>query len=332
MKILGSHGVRAETRNGPVLMMPEAVTTVYEQPEERVIFWPARDANPFFHLLEPIWMLSGSDKLEPLTYIVKRMASFSDDGGETQWAAYGHRWRVRFGKDQIQEIIQALRQNPNCRRQVLQMWSAQLDLERQGKDVPCNLVATFQISDNRLNMVVFCRSNDIIWGAYGANAVHFSFLLEYMARSIGVETGRYTQISVNWHAYLTLFENIETELEQMKDYTFCPYEDGTVKPFPIKIVDDARWDADLRRFMEIVHTGRTSSWSDPFFGDVAWPMMEAHRIYKTMDGEDKFLRSMLMLDNVRAGDWRLAAKEWIERRHKRWQQAQDDGPRPEGAL
>jgi len=51
-------------------------------------------------------------------------------------------------------------------------------------------------------MVVFNRSNDMVWGCYGANAVHFSFLHEFIGRSTGLPLGTYTQVSVNLHAYI----------------------------------------------------------------------------------------------------------------------------------
>ena len=50
-------------------------------------------------------------------------------------------------------------------------------------------------------MSIVNRSNDMIWGAYGANAVHMSMLLEYMAAMTGFQVGIYYQISNNLHAY-----------------------------------------------------------------------------------------------------------------------------------
>lgn len=52
-----------------------------------------------------------------------------------------------------------------------------------------------------LNMTVFNRSNDLIWGTLGANVVHFSVLQEYMAARLGVKVGVYNQVSNNLHVY-----------------------------------------------------------------------------------------------------------------------------------
>ena len=114
------------------------------------------------------------------------------------------------------------------------MWDAWEDLDRKGKDVPCNMIATVQRdSEGALDLTVFCRSNDIIWGCYGANAVHFSFLLEYLARRIGCPVGTYHQVSVNWHAYVDTLEKLRNL--PRPSYTtrrLSPYEAGEVLSTP----------------------------------------------------------------------------------------------------
>jgi hypothetical protein len=47
------------SRAGDVLVAPHPVMSVTSIPTERVLFDPARDANPFFHLFESLWMLAG---------------------------------------------------------------------------------------------------------------------------------------------------------------------------------------------------------------------------------------------------------------------------------
>src|SRR4051812_26055273 len=83
---------RKESRNGPVLMIEEPVIITYEKPNERVLFDANRDANPFFHLFESIWMLSGSNELAPVQYFANNISNYSDDG-KTLNGAYGYRWR-----------------------------------------------------------------------------------------------------------------------------------------------------------------------------------------------------------------------------------------------
>ena len=94
-----------------------------------------------------------------------------------------------------------LRADPDSRRAVLQIWDAEADLGVPSKDIACNTQAMFKVRGGQLNMLVSNRSNDIVWGCYGANAVQFSMLLEYMAARIGVAPGTYRQVSDSFHAY-----------------------------------------------------------------------------------------------------------------------------------
>ena len=154
-----------------------------------------------------------------LTWFVKRMLEFSDDGLIFH-GAYGHRWVRYFGKNQLEIIINRLAKHPTDRRCVLSMWDAPGDLMgKMGVDVPCNTSAYFSIGvRGDLDMTVSNRSNDIIWGAYGANAVHFSFLQKYIAERLGISVGRYWQISNNFHAY----EKVLGPLLE-KDFEFTGY-------------------------------------------------------------------------------------------------------------
>ncbi|WP_217469305.1 thymidylate synthase, partial [Staphylococcus aureus] len=77
-------------------------------------------------------MLAGRNDVAFVSGYVARMATFSDDG-QTFHGAYGYRWRQHFGFDQLNAVVKALKANPDDRRCVVQMWSAQDDLGREGK-------------------------------------------------------------------------------------------------------------------------------------------------------------------------------------------------------
>lgn len=319
------HGVERASRNGPVRMFPGPVSTMYEAPNERVIFWPERDANPFFHFMECLWMLAGRNDVAMLTKYAANMVDFSDDGVSFN-GAYGYRWRKFFGRDQLPLIINALRANPDDRRQVLQMWD-QTDLGRVSRDVPCNTEINFGIShDGRLDMQVHNRSNDMIWGAYGANAVHFSFLQEFMAMCIGVPVGRYWQTSFNFHAYTEAdaFKKSEcladratdalTKREPFNPYALLP-EEGGVEPYRVISVPYETWMQDLGVFL---HTGPIIGFRDRFFRVVATPIYLAHEHFKHNSGEDKYLGALEILKQCKAHDWRLACTQWVERRYAKF--------------
>lgn len=351
LEIMNSVGRKRNNRNagklGQAFVADGPVATVYDRPTERVLFWRKRDANPFFHFYESLWMLGGRNDVASMARFAKRFAEYSDDGS-TFHGAYGYRWRVGMPadksdevQDQLKIIANRLRANPDDRRCVLQMWDARSDLGGVGNDVPCNTMATFQMDEEgHLNLVVFNRSNDIVWGCYGANAVQFSTLLEYMAFRIGCKVGTYTQISVNWHAYEATYsplygsmldEAMEHGDKDLGKYIeeLCPYELREVQPYPLAhpSTDPEAWDRSLTRLLR--GNGRApvaAQWEDPFFEDVALPILRTHDAYKdTPLGEERFKRSLEQLAGCKATDWYKACSEWINRRWKSYQRVADDG-------
>ena len=316
LHLLETEGRWTENRNsgtmGRALVFPMAVTTVYQRPLERVIFWAQRDANPFFHLYESLWMLGGRNDLAPLLRYVSTFGQFSDNG-DTLHGAYGHRWRHWFGRDQLSLICHQLKANSNDRRAVLQMWDASIDLGLGGKDVPCNLIATFQVNKatTGLDLVVFCRSNDVVWGTYGANAVHFSYLLEYVARQSGYPVGSYSQVSVNYHAY----EKTLDGLKRMPRATaaskvYDPYTAGEVKPVPLP---SKHLDYKIQKLLEWVD----SDYEVTQVLDTSWERMVAdvlysHYLFKGF-GVGTAMEHLEKTGSIQT-DWGLAAYEWLTRR------------------
>lgn len=326
LKLLRDSGQRRSSRNGGVRVMSEPVTTLYLKPTERVLFDPVRDANPFLHLFESLWMLAGRNDLEYIERFAKNMRNYSDDK-KTVWGAYGWRWRKFFGYDQLAWALARLRKYPDDRRTVITMWDANSDPDvatNGGLDVPCNLSLHLQrTADGALDMTVFNRSNDAIWGAYGANAVHFSILQEYMAGALGLRVGRYWQVSDNFHAYDDLFEKLVPFADNWEQ-EFCPYFCGDVhvEPLGVKEGGEVAWDQDLLMFLEDPYA---IGFRHRFFRQIATPMMAAFQHWKTQKGEDRYLGALEALARMPAGnDWRENAEQWIQRRYEKWQKADEN--------
>lgn len=201
---LNGRAVFSDSRNGPVARFPGLVITEWVDPTQRISWSPVRDANPFLHYIEAFWMLAGRNDVALPSKLAANMQNYSDDGS-TLYGAYGFRWRNHFSFDQITAIINELKRDPTSRRCVLQMWDGKEELQKAlsgGKDVCCNHAITFDPCDGYLNMSVSNRSNDLVWGAYGANVVHMSILHEYVAAQTGLKLGSYFQNSSNLHLYL----------------------------------------------------------------------------------------------------------------------------------
>ena len=312
MKLLYEEGTPRRSRAGDVLEYPTCVATVYEKPWERVLFNPVRDANPFFHLMESLWMLRGQRDVQSMVRYNKRMDEYSDDG-EVFHGAYGYRWRNHFSQDyrlldQINIIIRRLKKDPIDRRCVLQMWDAAYDLNVNKVDIPCNTHVYFKLRDElghspkyihyfpELHMTVCCRSNDIIWGAYGANAVHFSMLQQYIADSLGVAMGPYVQISDSFHAYKNVFDAYRIPEEGLPCHSPELYDNFSNTRF---------------RIPRDMDTNDTSFLNTPFFIELIGPMIKTWDHWKNGEWQAAF-------DTVKADmlieDWRHACLEWLERR------------------
>ena len=315
-----------ESRNGTTYEALEPVTTVYSKPCERVCLIKQRDANPFFHFVESLWMLAGRNDLKPLTYFVKSMKDFSDDG-ETLWGAYGYRWKKYFLKDQLAIIIKMLQKNPEDRRAVLQMWDALHDLDKDGKDVPCNTNIYFKIRDNKLNMTVCNRSNDMLWGAYGANVVHMSILQEYMAAHLEVEVGVYRQVSDSFHIYLNpvwdKVKGMEIDVYTYRDIK-NPYDTLEDYKSSLLFTDTGVLDWELNRFLNMHPMdieSFTDGWVNPAFTDIAIPMLQVHRAYRMKNFKEVYEK----IDLIKASDWRTACFDWVRKRDKTTINNTDEG-------
>lgn len=332
IKLLHLHGSESRSRNGAVLVSPEPVITEYMKPNERVLFSAVRDANPFFHLMESLWMLAGRNDVRFPAYYAANIATFSDDG-VTIAGAYGERWRWRFGYDQLLIIINELKSNPDTRRCVLSMWDAEYnpidetvpvyattgDLHLAmtgGKDVPCNTQIYFDMLGGKLNMTVTCRSNDIIWGCYGANAVHFSILHEYVALCSGREQGVYRQFSNNYHAYSERPDTVKLFNTTPSEICDNRYTSVECTSFPLISTSAETWEADMQEFFASWKEGQIMTgviYAEPFWRFVVIPMVNAHHLYKAKEYD-------LALEEIKAcaaSDWRIAATEWLQRRKEK---------------
>ena len=326
-----AEGVEVQTRNGVALEFPTPIMTTYTDSRERVLFYPARDANPYFHFMESLWMLAGRNDVEWISQFNGRINTYSDDG-EYFHGAYGFRWRQWFGEDQLLTAVHRLRNYPNDRRTVIGMWDPWEDLQHDndGKDYPCNTQIYFWARDNKLNMTVANRSNDMIWGAYGANAVHMSFLLEYMAGMCGFEVGCYNQFSNNLHAYVDTLKKLEG-LQADYDPYLTIADDGLSYNPPPLIDNPATFDRDLSEWFKTwggdndahktdlvynEHVEDTGAIND-YLNTTATPMIRSWKAWKNKGKSTMYMKDAIMeATAINDAAWRRACLEWLERRNK----------------
>lgn len=334
LNYLYERGQRQSSRAGDVIVSDQPVTTRYASPMCRVLFDKRRNANPIFHLWESLWMLRGRNDATFLDLFVHDFSRrFAEEDGN-QHGAYGFRWKYHFDMegggddflvDQLRANITLLKMNSDDRRTVIQMWDPVADLGVKRKDVPCNLTATPRIVNGALDLTVFCRSNDAIWGAYGANAVHFSFLQEYLAAMIGVPMGAYYQVSNNFHAYeqtlakLAPRDYIRAKWLQL-DATHYDTFDATIedhgdavfhnRAYHPLVTNPPAFEQDLNELFVNLSRGLFDIlYRNPFLHEVAVPMYEIAYGKRHKNPIQVRMALTKMPPNC---DWTVATRQWLE--------------------
>ncbi len=318
LELIEKKGLTEHSRNGDVISLSKPLMVEFTNPMNRVLYSPLRDANPFFHLFESLWMLAGRNDVAFIKQFNSNIGNYSDNG-VTFHGAYGHRWRHHFNRlthgtyvllDQIKGVVNILKKDPCSRRAIIAMWDPSSDLNKEGKDLPCNTHIYFRVDLGKLNMTVCNRSNDIIWGLFGANAVHMSFLHEYVCSKVGVEVGSYYQITNNAHIYTNLLKekgwNIRGLVEDLGKTKNTAHE---VTP----IGDADVFYSDLRQlFME-----GDPKYQSEFFVRIVAPLLDTWQFYKKCGSPA--LAVAHLTDNYPLSldiDWVVAGLEWLERRVK----------------
>jgi len=157
---------------------------------------------------EMVWFLSGSnDPDDFLSKYTKIWEEFREDDGKIA-AAYGHRWRHHFGRDQIKGLVDLLQKDPSSRHGVVVTWDPADDGLANGtkkKNVPCPYTFTVNIIGDKLHMHSIIRSNDMMLGC-PHDVPGFSLLQYLLAAKLGVKPGVFTHSISNAHIYENHYE------------------------------------------------------------------------------------------------------------------------------
>ena len=182
---------------------------------------------------ELLWYLSGRDDLEFIQYYLKRYDKSAEPDG-TIHGAYGPRLFDSQGINQVEEIISLLKRKSSSRRAAIQIFEAR-DLLSDYNDIPCTCTMQFMVRQNRLNMIVFMRSNDAYRGL-PHDIFAFTMLQEIIARSLEVELGTYKHSVGSLHLY-------DYDAEKAQRYLDEGFQDA--RPMP-RMPDGDPWQAILK--------------------------------------------------------------------------------------
>lgn len=193
---LASKGFEDSSRDGAVVGEYLDAVMVVNDPTRNIVTSPIRKMPMRYAVGELAWYLSGSNRVDAIAQFAKKWAEISDDG-ETNNSAYGYRIFHKFGFDQWEFVKELIKRDPNTRQAVIHIKDAS---NAPTKDTPCTVYLQFFLRDNKLNLSVHMRSNDI-WMGVPYDMFSFCFLQVKMAMELGVEVGTYTHYAGSLHMY-----------------------------------------------------------------------------------------------------------------------------------
>lgn len=175
-----------------------------KKPTERWVFSRTPPINPAFALAEVIWIMAGRNDAHFMNFFNSKLPNYAGNG-DTYHGAYGWRLRREHGVDQLERGFNALKNNPDSRQIVLQIWDALTDLPNEdgtaaAPDIPCNLISMLKIRGGALEWTQILRSNDLFLGL-PYNIIQFTSLQEIMAGWLGLNVGSYNHLSDSLHVY-----------------------------------------------------------------------------------------------------------------------------------
>ncbi len=179
------------------------------QPASGFPLLTVRKMFPKFFCAETVWFIAGHKHAGFLQQFTKGWDSFLEADGTVE-TAYGYRWRHHFGRDQLIELVEHLREEPTSRQGVVIMWDPSDDGLRapKKKNVPCPFTWTVNIIGGKLNLHVVIRSNDMVLGNPNDTA-DFALLQAMLAQELAVAVGKLTVSISHAHIYENQFEAVE---------------------------------------------------------------------------------------------------------------------------
>lgn len=241
-KLLLDEGVKRTTRGYTCWELPAPFMFKISDPTSRIVTIPQRKWNSALPFAESLWIALGINDLDFIGHYLKNMQNFSDDGVYLR-GGYGprirkynattddyrssrnnHQNKSDVAVDQLRFVIDLLLKDINTRQAIITIGDPNKDCFmpdgnlKNTKDFPCTRSIHFQKhpTENKLNMTVTMRSNDIMWGASAVNIFNFTFIQEYVSHLVGLEIGEYYQIVSNFHFYDN-FKSVIEDIAKVKN-------------------------------------------------------------------------------------------------------------------
>lgn len=163
---------------------------------------------------ELLWFLAGETNVRFLTENkVTIWDEWADENGELG-PVYGRQWRAwptTDGRtiDQISDVIEQIRRNPDSRRLVVSAWNVG-ELEKMALS-PCHALFQFYVADGRLSCQLYQRSADVFLGV-PFNIASYALLTLMVAQVTGLAPGEFVHTFGDVHLYLNHVDQAREQL------------------------------------------------------------------------------------------------------------------------
>lgn len=154
-----------------------------------------RKWNPTYAEREWDWYLSGDPNAENIALFAPIWKNMMDSKGNVR-SNYGWQWKRN---NQLDKVIEQLRSNKETRQAVISIYDGK-EIDTYSNDTPCTYAVQFTILEDKLNMTVLMRSNDL-WYGFCNDQYCFSRLQEMVSIELNTEIGSYYHFAHNLHIY-----------------------------------------------------------------------------------------------------------------------------------
>ncbi|HOY00310.1 MAG TPA: thymidylate synthase [Zoogloea sp.] len=165
---------------------------------------------------ELLWFLRGETNIKYLKdNKVSIWDEWADENGELG-PVYGKQWRrweTADGRsiDQIAQLIEALKKNPDSRRHIVSAWNPG---EIEGMALPpCHALFQFYVAGGKLSCQLYQRSADIFLGV-PFNIASYALFTMMVAQVCGYEPGDFVWTGGDCHLYMNHLEQTQLQLSR----------------------------------------------------------------------------------------------------------------------
>jgi len=165
-------------------------------------------------IYELLWFLQGETNIRFLNeHKVKIWNEWADENGELG-KIYGYQWRNWTNSkgehiDQISQVIDSLKNNPDSRRHIVSAWNVG-DLDEMALP-PCHILFQFYVANGELSCQLYQRSADLFLGV-PFNIASYSLLTLMMAQATGYKPGSFIHTLGDTHIYLNHLDQVKLQL------------------------------------------------------------------------------------------------------------------------